>query len=576
MFFKKLDMISPPITIYFKGEQSHSTIFSGILTVIIYSISLYFGILYTIQFIKHQNPQVYYFNRYIEDAGEFPVNSSQLFSFIQILDTQTNIPEEIDFDSIRIIGFEVEINIYKENNNLMEYNHWIYGKCNNSTDTKDIGHLIDFVHFTGSACIRKYYNKKDKKYYNTEDENFIWPNIVHGCSHPHRTFYGIVLEKCRNDTLKMISDGKYCKPPEQIVNYIRPRSANLKLIDNYVDALNYENPFIKYFYSISSGLFEDSFSTNHLNFNPATLITSDAIVFENDKKSFSYIFQQNEKITSSSDNSGIYVSFYFWMQNSMHYYQRKYRNFQDILSDIGGLTSLLLNAAYIINILVSNYIILYDTEQLLNEIESSKKFSKNIIKNNVYKNLVQNKILSPNNENSDLTIDSKINNNLDNNNYPPIKKTRSQLDINEPSKVGSYSNKHILFYERNKHIRKSNIRKSQISSNELSKITILKEDKKGKNIDKNRKSVNFRYMVDLSSITKKLKLKNNIPTNKMKFLEYISYFFSCGKLSNKIYCFDEFRTRIISEENLILNYLNVCKLLKATKNIIKDIEEDKK
>ena len=216
MFFKKLDMISPPITIYFKGEQSHSTIFSGILTVIIYSISLYFGVLYTIQFIKHQNPQVYYFNRYIEDAGEFPVNSSQLFSFIQILDTQTNIPEDIDFDSIRIIGFEVEINIYKENNNLMDYNHWIYGKCNNTTDTKDISHLIDFVHFTGSACIRKYYNKKDKKYYNKEDENFIWPNIVHGCSHPHRTFYGIVLEKCRNDTLKMISDGKYCKPPEQI------------------------------------------------------------------------------------------------------------------------------------------------------------------------------------------------------------------------------------------------------------------------------------------------------------------------------------------------------------------------
>ena len=107
----------------------------------------------------------------------------------------------------------------------------------------------------------------------------------------------------------------------------------------------------------------------------------------------------------------------------------------------------------------------------MNEIESSKKFSKTIIKNNVYKNLIQNKTLSPNNENADITIDSKINNNLDNKNSPPIKKTRSQLNINEASNVGSFSNNNILFYERNRHIRKSNIRKSQISSNELSKIT---------------------------------------------------------------------------------------------------------
>ena len=58
---------------------------------------------------------------------------------------------------------------------------WIYGKCNNIIDTQDIDHLIEFENFTESACIRKYYNKENKKYYHTNDINFVWPNLINGC-----------------------------------------------------------------------------------------------------------------------------------------------------------------------------------------------------------------------------------------------------------------------------------------------------------------------------------------------------------------------------------------------------------
>ena len=584
MFLKKLDMISPPITIFFKGHSSHPTIISGILTLAVCFISCYFGIRYTIEFIRHQNPQIYYYNRYVEDAGEFPVNSSQIFSFIQVLDTDKNTPEEVDFNSIRIIGLETEISLYKNNNNLSEYNHWIYGKCNNSTDTKNIENLIDFSHFTESACIRKYYNKNNKRYYNTDDENFIWPKIIHGCSHPDRTFYGIVLEKCRNDSLKILSDGNYCKSPEQIIDYIKKSSVALQLIDNYADVLNYEHPFTKYFYTISNGLFEESFTTNHLNFNPATLITNDAIFFENDKKSLSYIYQQNEKVTGSSDNSGIYVAFYFWMQNRMYYYERKYRNFQDALSDIGGLISLFLNFSYILNYLICNFAILYDTEGLLNEIESSKKFSKNIIKNNVYKNLIQLKNLFRSNENTVNKNNYKLNNKAS-----PIRKSHPQITFNELSNNGNSSNKSFLFFDKKKNKRNKNIIIPKINSNvsknnnlkinsteDFNQINIFRlDEKREKNIDKKRgfrRSVNFRYVVDISSIEKRKSINSKI---RIKFHEYAFYFFSCGKFHQNLNCLEEFRCRIISEENLILNYLNVCKLLKATKNIIKDIEDDK-
>ena len=582
MFFKKLDMISPPITIFYKGNSTHPSVFSGILTLMVYFVAFYFGIRYGIEYLRHQNPQIYYYNRYIEDAGNFPVNSSQIFSFVQILDTASNTPAPIEFDSVRIIGLETTVDLYKLDNNLSQYNHWLYGRCNNSSDTEGISYLINFDYFTESACIRKYYNKDDKIYYNTNDEKFIFPNIIHGCSHPDRTFYGIVIEKCRNDSLKFLSDGQYCNSKEHILKYIQRSSINLQLIDNYADVLNYENPFTKYFYSISNGLFEESYTANHLNFNPATLITNDAIFFTNDKKSFAYIYQQNEKVTAKSDDSGIYVAFYYWMQNNMQYYERKYRNFQDALSDIGGLGSLILNLAYILNFLVSNFVILFDTEELLNEIELSKKFSKNTIQKNVYKNLVQDTVINDN-------LPNNIGNKNDNNKCSPIRKANSNLTYNDFSNNGSITNNLFLVCD-NEKIRRNKISSHKNNKRASKKIVKFKNDslKNNKTIDiysidqrqeisqekKLRKSISFKYMVDLTSLNKR-NSKINKPIKRMKFLEYITFYFSCGKIHQRIKCYDEFRCRIISEENLILNYLNVCKLLKATKNIIKDMEDDK-
>ena len=122
-----MDFLSPSITLYYKGDESHSSIFSGVLTIIVYSICITFGILYAIQFINKTNPQVYYYNRYVEDAGEFIINSSSMFSFIQILDTKKNIPDIVDFDLLNIIGIEETIDLYQENNDLSKYNHWLYG-----------------------------------------------------------------------------------------------------------------------------------------------------------------------------------------------------------------------------------------------------------------------------------------------------------------------------------------------------------------------------------------------------------------------------------------------------------------
>ena len=54
MLFKKFDFISPQITLYFKGDEKHSSIFSGIVTIISYTLIFIFMIYDIRDFI---NPQ---------------------------------------------------------------------------------------------------------------------------------------------------------------------------------------------------------------------------------------------------------------------------------------------------------------------------------------------------------------------------------------------------------------------------------------------------------------------------------------------------------------------------------------
>ena len=202
MLLDKIDLLSPSITLYTNGKLRHSSLFSGILTLITYSLLIVMGYYFASDFIQRLNPTAFYFNRYVEDAGSFILNSGSMFNFIQVLDTRSNLPTPVDFDSFRIFGFREYIDTYSTSNrDISQYNHWLYGKCNNDS-INGIEYLIEMDYFNESACIRKYYNKEEKKYYNTNEKGFIWPSIDKGISHPNRTFYGIIVEQCRNDSLK--------------------------------------------------------------------------------------------------------------------------------------------------------------------------------------------------------------------------------------------------------------------------------------------------------------------------------------------------------------------------------------
>ena len=71
------DLLSPEITLYYKGKLSHSSNISGILTIISIIITLIFTIIF-LEDLKRKNPSAFYYNRYIEDIKPIPYNSSGL------------------------------------------------------------------------------------------------------------------------------------------------------------------------------------------------------------------------------------------------------------------------------------------------------------------------------------------------------------------------------------------------------------------------------------------------------------------------------------------------------------------
>ena len=83
--------------------------------------------------------------------------------------------------------------------------------------------------------------------------------------------------------------------------------------------------------------------------------------------------------TLDNTSNNLYLEFTFYLENVMHFYERRYKKIQDVISDIGGFYKVISIIAIFINKIYNNYIMLFDTEELLNSlINAEKKILKEI------------------------------------------------------------------------------------------------------------------------------------------------------------------------------------------------------
>ena len=368
MFLRKIDYISPQITLYNHKHDRHSHIVSGLLTLISYILLLSFSIYFITLLLNRKDPTAYYFNKFENDIGTFSMNSSGLFHFVTVG------KHPVDFHAVNIVGLSKYISYYQSDQDLSKIEHWIYGPCEDE-DAEGVREIIEnYTLFKEGACIKKVWNISEMRYYSKDDTGFYYPEIRHGSSNPNANCFGVVIEKCRNES---IFNNNTCYDNQRIKEYILDKiNLALYVLDHYIDVGKYKEPSAKFFYKISNGMIETTYSSNQLNFNPALIKTHNGFLFDNIEKEYSYMFDQNAKSTISTESSGILCAFYFWMQNRLQVYERTYKRIQDTCASIGGMTKLILISAKILNYFISYYTIFIDTDRMCSRIITGKENSK--------------------------------------------------------------------------------------------------------------------------------------------------------------------------------------------------------
>ena len=525
MFLKEIDFLSQPITLFYQGHSSHSSIFSGILSILALVIVIIFSNTNIKALFKRESetPNSASFTYFIEDAGTLSFNPSSLFHYISLESLNDKGNEDFNFSYFNAFGIEAPISQYASDINIKNYDHWLYGFCNNDSDIKDLRDIIKANYFTKSACIRKYYDSKNKIYYDTNHPKFKWPSLSHGTFHPSNNIYSVIIKECDQTILDSLFNGELmCK---NISNYdMTARIAHLNFIDQYIDILKYNEPIAKYTFRIENLLDLINYSVNHLNFNPSLLKSNIGYIFNKEKKEYSYFYSRND-VFSYQRTCEIFMAYTFYLNNRINYYERTYLTIQDILSKIGGSLNIIIFIMTLINNFINPYFVLKDFNCLLNLFT----ITTNDITRTNRKNILNKKL--------------KQVENIKKNNCAITRPKLTEDKIKEELK------------EDLKEEDKDTITDKTLNTEKSENSQVPKVINTIENINENNPKTE-----DNMSTT-----NNNNNNNVFSFSDFLIYKITFGKKKKDLEIFENFRKKIICVEHLMQNYLKLNNLLTLEK-----------
>jgi hypothetical protein len=219
----------------------------------------------------------------------------------------------------------------------------------------------------------------------------------------------------------------------------------------------------------------------------------------------------------------------FILKNMQEYYERTYKRIQDVISSIGGINQVITIFAIYLNSFYNNYIVLSDTEALLHSSINSEK-------ENHKKNASNKKYL-----NEKSRISTKKDKSNDNN---KSSETKIESDY--------------------KNARKKNRTENDISLSNMSKSNLYNEHNKiSEGIKKSNKIKNLKDS-NINNKEKEKEKEKEKNEREKTFCNYFIYKITCGKKKEFFNTYQKFRIKIISEEHLIRNHLNIYNLMKVT------------
>ena len=539
MFIKNFDFITPKITLFYSGSSKHSSIISGLLSILIVLVCLSLTLIFSMDFLFKKHPVAFYYKQTIDDVDEYEINKENFFHYVTLY--FVNGSSFTNTKYFRIVGI---YNLSLDPNDYVDeytYSHWIYEKCddldfyniNNIKFTENMKKI-----FNESFCIKYYYNSETNSTIPITDPSFFFPKIAHGFSSGNNLNYGILLKNCVNNT---ITGNQICTNQLDIdTDFIYLNNFYINFPKTNVQLRNYSYPFNFILKNTSFNIYMFDWTYVHLYFSPVRLRTTVGVFFDKIKYEVKLEFNNflKEEIRKDEENlfHPIRAAYTINLYNDGEFYERTYKKIQDIAGSISGLVKLILILNDIIyTFFYYNFKIVYDFNDLIKKyIENDKGNSINNI-NMRFSNL---RVSPYNNIKNNQFLGSKVDLGMKGNS--DIRISNDKIYNSSAFNIISENNSSLSNINKVRSINKILMNKI-INQSQL--IKIKKMEKNKKQIKKKFKE--FGYFNYIKSILYNIKIYfNNDFDNVNNIILYINNL-------NKL------REEIISEEHLLKIFLDL-------------------
>jgi len=427
-----IDFLSPSITLYYFEKRSHTSKIGGFLVLLMVSLCFVYAIYNFYITFGHKRVKAIFYKQFEWEERYYSLNSSSIFNFFQIYSTENGGYFD-EYNSKYIHSYITYSHIGFKESELDKYDHWVFDKCQNEENEigLNLSLLFNVNNFTNSACIRYYYNYKDRKYYSIESSQFIWPHLENGIARKDNVYLTAIVQKCTNNSVINRLFGE-CPPQKEIDEYINKYIAiYFHFIDTQINPLNYKNPIQKYLNTIISIIGTNyTFIENYIHFSPLKIRTNEGEIISKTYENNSFYFDSNTRgSASNSDEYFKLAKYYYILENTAQIYERRYNNIIDLLSQIGGLIQALHYTFFWLNYLYNKFIIASDTNKLFFHVKESKDYINWLEQKKKIKQIIQKKkeVVRPiSKTNKEINKINEIINKNDNN-----KNLKSKFFLNE-------------------------------------------------------------------------------------------------------------------------------------------------
>ena len=448
MFLKKIDFLSPEITLFHLGNKNHTSIFSIILSIILMIIIVIFSMIFSLDLIKRKDLVAYSSKTWENDIGTFLLDDNSYFHFLTIYSQIYPYSDEYNSSLINFLGIINYNRSMIQKEEINNFSHWIYDVCdeNELNRKKEYNNYTDY-NFT-RLCIKYYFNNETKNYYYYTDKEFIWPSVSGGIENPNFTTYSIVMTKCFENEYLNITNCYDGNPKNQSVQSF---TINLTYYEAIVELSNYKTPIKHRLKTLQLDLTKSFIFSSNITMTPVKFSSNDGIILDNERFYQGQKFKSNKMGYSYERNENLYGAISILLENDEEIYFRNYKKLQSIIGYIGGFYQFFLLFFKLINSLIYyDFQIVQDFNKMI-ENRISKHYRKQYTNKidesltNFFKKSKSSHVLEKNKNDSNKIINNFINESK-NDSFSPL---RNQETIYEKlsKNYRKVSWRNLIFYK---------------------------------------------------------------------------------------------------------------------------------